>query len=204
MHEQEQRMQARFDSERHSIAAEFETLRDARTLASTHNWLAMLATGKYICLVCTSHFHLVKTRGNWRATMPFLECNGGYEPRDGQYTRSVARHEACDVHIQCVQLEGERQSNPLQHAIAVQQAAADEITARIFRTAIHLFLRYRPFIDHEYLVLLQNDNGASMGDRLHSHMTASRMLETVYPVLHQDVISFISTRNEYSGALRNV
>ncbi|KAJ1639478.1 hypothetical protein T492DRAFT_856753, partial [Pavlovales sp. CCMP2436] len=58
MHEQEQRMQARFDSERRSIATEFETLRDARTLASTHNWLAMLATGKYICLVCTSHFHL--------------------------------------------------------------------------------------------------------------------------------------------------
>mmetsp|Transcript_36492 Transcript_36492/g.85677 ORF Transcript_36492/g.85677 Transcript_36492/m.85677 type:complete len:170 (+) Transcript_36492:191-700(+) len=132
MHEQEHRMQSRFDSERRSIAAEFETLRDARTLASTHNWLAMLATGKYICLVCTSHFHLVKTRGNWRATMPFLECNGGYEPRDGQYTRSVARHEACDVHIQCDQLEGERQSNPLKHAIAVQQAAADEITARIF------------------------------------------------------------------------
>jgi len=41
MHEQEQRMQARFDSARRSIAAEIETLRDARrTLASTHNWIA--------------------------------------------------------------------------------------------------------------------------------------------------------------------
>jgi len=51
------------------------TIREAKTLASEKPWLAMLCSGKYICTDCTSHFHLVKSKGQWRSSMPWLHWN---------------------------------------------------------------------------------------------------------------------------------
>ncbi|KAJ1619690.1 hypothetical protein T492DRAFT_1083793 [Pavlovales sp. CCMP2436] len=48
------------------------TIREAKTLASEKPWLAMLCSDKYICTDCTSHFHLVKSKGQWRSSMPWL------------------------------------------------------------------------------------------------------------------------------------
>ena len=86
------------------------------------------------------------------------------------------------MHEKCWALEEDRESNPLLHAFSKAEHAADEVTARVFRTVLDSLKHYRSFLEHEALCFLQHENGVELGERLHGRQTASTMLETIYAV----------------------
>ena len=185
-------------ADRQAFIEEKRAWNEARQLAGNRSWLTLTSKGRYICLVCDTHHHtaLMGKKGRGKSSK-FLLRNGGVE-HNRQFSDAVAKHENTELHFDCLQLDDQRQADPISFALAIQTAEAKEVTGRVFRTLLDNTLHYRAFLQHEALCFLQRCNGLDMGDRLHSDDIAPQMLTCIYNCQLADVRKFLSTPNEFT------
>jgi len=170
----------------------------ARFAQRENPWLVMAHTGRLFCTTCSAHYNQVHLQGRWRDESPFLEINLGLDPGDAHFKQKVQRHAASKLHEECTALEEVRAQDPMGHAHALWAQQAEDTTIRVIRTALYAFTNFRPFTDHEDLMLLQAENGVDVGDKLHSRMTSARLLETIYDVQRRDLATFLMTPNKFT------
>jgi hypothetical protein len=102
-----------------------------------------------MCGKCTQHKPFFTHRTQQES--PWILRNGGVKYRN-RFCQQVRKHEESDMHILAIELDEERDCEPLEYSLQQQQLEARDITANLFRTTYDNALHYRAFLDYENLV----------------------------------------------------
>jgi len=146
-----------------------EKLVSAKKLAADRDWLAVLGTNHYFCVLCTNHSTLFTNSRQLKSS--WIAGNGGVDPSNYRlgkpFPHQVHLHGESEMHKLAQDFDKDSARVPIATSFGQHAAHAEEVTQRLMRTAIDGVINYRVFNDYENLVYLQDLNGIDVGDWQH-------------------------------------